>query len=196
MNMYVDDFFSKERFLRSVCTIPQALFISFLAFLAGVSFVFVLREFHVFHGNIVDVLLFIGVFPFLVLAALVDSVHHLLPDPLLLCALVVSISTHLIIGEPIIHKLVYFFLIYIVGTIVSHVIPFGRGDVKLLAVLSVCFAHPVCFLLILLLALLLSAFYSLYNVFVDFFDWKTEIAFGPWLVVGSFIVWGLQLVYV
>ncbi|MGO1591412.1 MAG: prepilin peptidase [Ancrocorticia sp.] len=120
----------------------------------------------------------------LVVAAYVDSVRHLLPDPLLLtagaCALLAGIadstlgvSTFLAAGGGL-----------VVGQLLSYISSLGRGDAKLLGVLGLWLGPAVVGAVA--VAILGAGIYALLLMMTRRAGAQTAIALGPWLVAGGF----------
>ena len=75
-----------------------------------------------------------------------------------------------------------FFLAYVLS---RHAV--GMGDVKLVAVIGMCLGFGSTYL-VMLLSLILSALYGGIQVIRKKKSMKDEIAFGPFLAVGTLIV--------
>lgn len=76
--------------------------------------------------------------------------------------------------------------VFLVAYVISrHAI--GMGDVKLFAVIGLCLGFRTTYL-VMIMSLILSAFYGVGMVLRKKKSMKDEIAFGPFIAVGTFII--------
>ena len=130
----------------------------------------------------------------LAVAAFVDSVCHLLPDPLLLLASLAAVPPLLFLAASgewrvVILACLTSMLALGVGLALSSSFSFGRGDAKLLAVLGVWLGNPVDLLAAVIIALVGAGSYAVLLLLLRRATRTTALALGPWLVSGAAVFW-------
>ncbi len=132
----------------------------------------------------------------LAVAAFVDSVCHLLPDPLLLIASLLAVLplVYLAIrGEwsAVVLAALTSVVALAAGLVLSSVFAFGRGDAKLLAVLGLWLGSPTLLLAGVTVALMGAGAYAIVLMLSRRATRTTALALGPWLVGGASILWAV-----
>jgi|GEM_PF-859076 len=127
----------------------------------------------------------------LVLAALIDGVVHLLPDPLLFAAAYLAIVA-LLCGsaEQWLGAVATAAIGLAAGTVMSRCTSLGRGDVKLIAVLALWLRSPLLLVGALSLAVVGAGAFAVALLIAQRATRTTALALGPWLVAAA---WGLWL---
>ncbi|MBR6458784.1 MAG: prepilin peptidase [Actinomycetaceae bacterium] len=183
-------FFSYERILRGVLSWRQAAVFSALLCVLCLAILF--------HMNRLDSLTLsasVSVFVLvpLALAALIDSVCHILPDPLLLFAAVIALVSLLFSPwEDIVHAFLNAGVFLAIGLAMSRISSFGRGDAKLMGVLGLWLANPIMVCVALLLAFVGAGLFALLLLVLRRAKLRSSIALGPWLIAGSFLSYVLN----
>lgn len=136
-----------------------------------------------------QVLVSAAAFAPLVVAAYVDSVCHLLPDPLLLVAGAVALTGAAADGTLAAANLWAAAFGLIAGYLAGLVSTLGQGDAKLLGVLGLWLGPTVVTAVV--LAVVGAGVYSLVLMMARRATWATSIALGPWLVAGAGIAFAL-----
>jgi len=177
--------------------------------LVGVLFVFILSRLTdgflmISIGLIPGLLYFVIVFSLLAVIFLYDLKHYIIPDiiiyPTIAIVLLLRIVGFIIFGfnSPIVSVLIsaivasmFFFLIWLV----SRGRWMGFGDVKLAFFMGLFLGWPNI-LVALFLAFLIGAFVGIISMSLGKKKLKSEVPFGPFLIMGTFIAlfWGAQLV--
>lgn len=180
-------FFSYERILRGVLTWRQAVVFAALLCLLSAFVIFTLDR----SGSLnfrTAVSIFVCV-P-LMLAALIDSVCHILPDPLLLLGAAIALVSMIFspwseIGRAALSAGIFL----VIGVIISHMTSLGRGDAKLMGVMGVWLGSMHLVFLALVCAMAGAALFALILLLAKRAQLTTSIALGPWLVVGGFLAY-------
>ena len=135
----------------------------------------------------------------LVVAAFVDSVHHLLPDPLLLLGAGIAAFAALLaspvegLARPGPQPFLLGIVAYGAGFLLSSLTSLGRGDAKLLGVLGLWMAHPALFFGAVGAALCGAGLYAIVLMILRRATRTTSLALGPWLVAGAALCWVIYL---
>lgn len=119
----------------------------------------------------------------LVVAGYVDSVRHLLPDPLLLLAAACAVLTGLIDSTFGWSSIMAAACGALIGYFLSFVTSLGRGDAKLIGVLGLWLGPQLA--VAGLLAIIAAGVYALALVLGGRASLTTPIALGPWIVAAS-----------
>ena len=132
----------------------------------------------------------------LAIAAFVDSVCHLLPDPLLLLAglaVVPPLASFALRGEGevVTGAVLTAVLALAVGLVLSAMFSFGRGDAKLLGVMGLWLGSPVSLLAAVIVALVGAGLYAGTLMMLRRATRTTALALGPWLVGGASAMWAI-----
>ncbi|MBR5951619.1 MAG: prepilin peptidase [Actinomycetaceae bacterium] len=123
----------------------------------------------------------------LALAALIDSVCHILPDPLLLAGVVIaSISLSFASWVQITTAIASATAFLALGIVLSRITSLGRGDAKLMGVLGLWLASPTAVFAALFLAFSGAGIFALVLLVRRRAQLQSAIALGPWLIVGGF----------
>ncbi len=131
----------------------------------------------------------------LAVAAFVDSVHHLLPDPLLLIGACIAVGSTLlwavevVSAEVILQAFFVGCMAFAVGFLLSVLTSLGRGDAKLLGVLGLWLGGPLPLLAAMGVALCSAGVYAIGLMAFRRASRTTALALGPWLVGGTSISW-------
>ncbi len=130
----------------------------------------------------------------LAVAAFVDSVCHLLPDPLLLLGGLAAAGPLIYRGasgewSAVALACVTALLALGVGLLLSSTFSFGRGDAKLLGVLGGWLGSPASLLAAVTIALIGAGIYALLLMILRRATRTTALALGPWLVGGAALLW-------
>ncbi|MFT3942512.1 MAG: prepilin peptidase [Ancrocorticia sp.] len=185
-------FWTRRRLLRGALTPPQAVLLAASATAALLwAHILVMRE-DVALGA--PALLGAVVIAPLTVAAFVDSVCHLLPDPLLLVAGLLTLPSLMLVaarGEygAIATAAVTAGCALAVGLALSSVFSFGRGDAKLLGVLGLWLGSPAPLLSAVIVALVGAGLYAVILMVARRATRTTALALGPWLVGGAALLW-------
>lgn len=134
----------------------------------------------------------------LAVAAFVDSVCHLLPDPLLLLAglaAMLSIASYAPRKEweVITGGVLTAVLALAVGLVLSSMLSFGRGDAKLLGVMGLWLGSPTSLLVTVIMALVGAGLYAATLMVLRKATRTTALALGPWLVGGAAAMWAIGI---
>lgn len=178
-------FFSYERILRGVLTWRQAVVFSGLMCILCAVFLLTLSRSYTLSAHIA-----IGIFVLvpLALAALIDSVCHILPDPLLLCASLIALASLSFSPWLQIKNAAFSAAIFLaLGLLMSRISSLGRGDAKLMGVLGLWLGNPLAVCVALLLAFTGAALFSLILLVLKRARLRSSIALGPWLIGGAFL---------
>lgn len=183
-------FWTRRRLLRGALTPAQAVT------LGACATALVLWVRLLFDGpSLLIVLSGLAIAP-LAVAAFVDSVCHLLPDPLLLVATLVAAPSLVYLAANGEWKVVALacltsVLALAVGLALSSVFSFGRGDAKLLAVLGLWLGDPIGLLVAVTVALVGAGLYAIVLMVARRATRSTALALGPWLVGGAAALWAV-----
>ena len=179
------NFFSRQRFLRGVLTISQAVTILLGVLISGAIFLVVAVGIQVEWRGALSLFVLAP----LILAAVIDSRCHILPDPLLFIATIFVVASYAKNIDDIPRAVLYSLVTYGIALLVSKLTSFGRGDVKLLAVIAAWFGNMALFFLAFCIAMCAAFFYSLVLMLIGRASLKSHIALGPWIMLGATIAW-------
>lgn len=178
-------FFSYERILRGVLSWRKAAVFSTI--LSALCTALLVHETHL--GTLpLSTSISIFVLVPLALAALVDSVCHILPDPLLAGAALIAVialcfSPWVRVKDAIVSAAIFL----VIGLFMSRISSFGQGDAKLMGVLGLWLANPIAVCASLLFAFAGAALFALVLLAIKRAKLTSSIALGPWLVFGAFL---------
>lgn len=185
-------FFSYERILRGVLTWRQAVALATLLCVVSAYLLFV-----PIHSDGLNFRMAIGIFVCvpLVIAALIDSICHILPDPLLFFATMIAFSSLMFspwseAGAAVLSAGVFL----VVGLVISRMTSLGRGDAKLMGVMGLWLGSIQLVFFALVCAMVGAALFALVLLLAKRAQLTTSIALGPWLVAGSLLVYMLACI--
>lgn len=179
-------FFSYERILRGVITWRQAAVL--IAMLCVLCTAFLLLLGHSFPLDLHRSIGFFVLVP-LAIAALIDSVRHILPDPLLVCAAIIALcSLSFSPWSEVRHAALSAMLFLAIGLVLSRATSLGRGDAKLMGVMGLWLGTIQLVFLAIACAMVSAALYALALLLTKRAHLTSSIALGPWLVAGGFVI--------
>lgn len=186
----VELFWTRRRLLRGALAPAQAVT------LGACATALVLWVRLLFDGPSLLIVLSVLVIAPLAVAAFVDSVCHLLPDPLLLVATLMAAPSLVYLAANGDWKVVALacltsVLALAVGLALSSMFSFGRGDAKLLAVLGLWLGYPISLLVAVTVALVGAGLYAIVLMAARRATRTTALALGPWLVGGAAALWAV-----
>jgi len=151
--------------------------------------------------NLIELCFMFYVVSSMIIIFVYDLKHYIIPDKVLFPAVVISLIYNLLSSYSFQHIL-YVFLAVIVASgfflsifLVSKGKWMGFGDVKLAVLMGLLLGFPNI-LVALFLAFFFGAIIGLILMVLEKKNLKSEIPFGPFLIVGTFIalLWGEQIV--
>lgn len=140
--------------------------------------------------------------PFLVNLMWIDAAHHLLPNRLVYPALALALGCFSVLGllQGNYRALLGVWvapLLYGVFMLILTRFGLGMGDAKLMAVLGAWLGFYNLALpgLALLVASMGMGFFALALMLCGRASLRSHLAFGPWLIMGLYVVWMLNLAW-
>ncbi|RTE50949.1 hypothetical protein EKN07_02130 [Actinobaculum sp. 352] len=126
----------------------------------------------------------------LVLAAMIDGVVHLLPDPLVFSAGYLAFVALLCgTAEHWFGAITTAVISLVLGAVMNRCTSLGRGDVKLIAVLALWLRSPLQLVSALGLAVLGAGLFAVALLIAQRATRTTSLALGPWLVGAAAGLW-------
>jgi prepilin signal peptidase PulO-like enzyme (type II secretory pathway) len=134
----------------------------------------------------------------LIIIFIYDLKHYLIPDKVLFPAIIISLIYNLIHWQNILNALLAVIIasgFFLIIFLISKGKWMGFGDVKLAVLMGLLLGFPNV-LLALFLAFFFGAIIGLTLMFLEKKNLKSEIPFGPFLIIGTFIsiFWGSQII--
>ena len=143
-----------------------------------------------FSSNVINAFFFFAIFSFLIIIFIYDLKHFLIPDIALYPALILALIYQLVQVESaflsVILSAVLSCSFFLSIFLVSRGKWMGFGDVKLAFFMGLFLGYPNI-LVALFMAFSIGAIISLVIVFLKKKSLKSEVPFGPFLIIGTYI---------
>ena len=157
----------------------------------GILFLIYFFKFNIFEENVWFWVLGLIIIVFLVFSAVFDLKYMILPDFSTVTLIIISFPIFLINKENIINYLLSALIasgFLLVLNLITKGNGMGMGDVKLALFMGLFLGYPII-IIAFYVAFIVGAFFGLVLMFFKKATKKSQVPFGPFMILGVFVAW-------